>query len=259
MKYPKFYENFDLFYEENKDNDAQIVLFLAEGSSHEIKKLQVTKLSIYGAVFPEIIFENIHYKTGILAISLKDKTQITIVAAMQRASYNVLKSSNNSYPLFMDGFSKYINSFLEKFFVAMDHNVTIFGGGKGRLTLNQKQTIFDIVKKYPLGIETYHNENDLLLVGCIEENTIVYLLKDEETPLIETPQDTLDKPREFFIIDYISRVLFLEDHFTKRLHSIKKMSDAHTLCRLLSLGELTNNSNRYIELCNQTNMMENNI
>lgn len=256
MKHPKLYENFDLFYKENKDNNAQLVLFLAEESSHEIKKLQNTKLSIYGAVLPEIIFEYIHYKKGILAITLEEQTQITMIAAMQKPSFNVLKSSNNSYSLFMDGISRYINSFLEKFFVATDHNVTIFGGGTGKLSLGQKKSIFELLKTYPLGIENYDSDKGLLLVGSIEENTLIYLLKDEKQMFIETAQNTLQKPRHFFIVDYISKVLFLEDHFTQDLQAVKRMSVAHIFCRLLSLGELTNNSNRYIELCNKTTLLE---
>ncbi len=345
MKQTKFYENFDLFYKENKDSKSQIVLFLAEGSSDEIENLQATKLSIFGAVFPEIIFECKHYKKGILAITLEQQSQATIMTSMQEPSFDLLERNCQSYLLFVDGLSKHIDSFLEKFFLETDDGVTIMGGGAGKLTLRQEKIIFDqsesyqdaalvvslpsqigigvnhgwekmqgpfvatstdgnylkqvdysdsvawykqklcefeencfkeedffeFAKKYPLGIETFANETvvrdsigfdekGLLLVGRIEENAVIYLLKGEKQTLIEAAQkaaieavqNTFQKPKELFVVDCISRVLFLEDYFTEELKAIKGVSDTDTFCGVLSLGEVANNSNRYIEFFNKT-------
>lgn len=345
MNQTKFYENFDLFYKENHNNDSQIVLFLGEESSDEIEKLQATKLSIFGAVFPEVIFGCSHYKKGILAMTLEQQSQATIMTSMQEPFFDVLDRTNKSYLLFVDGLSKYIDPFLEKFFLETDDGVSIIGGGAGKLTLRQEKIIFDqngsyqdaalvislqsqigigvnhgwkkmqgpfvatstdenylkqvdysdsvawykqklcafeessvkeedffeFAKKYPLGIETFANEtvvrdaisfdeNGLLLVGRIEENAVIYLLKGEKQTLIEAAEqaaieaveNTLEKSKQLFVVDCISRVLFLEDHFTEELEAIKRVNGTDTFYGVLSLGEVANNSNRYIEFFNKT-------
>lgn len=50
----------------------------------------------------------------------------------------------------------------------------------------------------------------------------------------------------------VSQGVFLEDDFTKELDGIKKQVDNETLFGALTLGEIANNGNEYINFYNKT-------
>jgi len=346
MQVTKFYENFDLFYAHKQRDTGPIILLLAEQSADEITKFQTSGLDVWGAVFPEVIFENQHYKKGIVVLSLNgSSSQVSIIEDMADPCFDDLSNSAHSFFVFVDGLSKHIDSFLEELFIHTHDGVKIMGGGAGKLTLTQDKIIFDkqrcyqdaalvfsldrkmgigvnhgwqkiqgpfvatstdgnylkqidyqdavtfykkkvlecegieltqenffdVAKKYPLGIETYANETvvrdpinfntqGLLLVGRIEENSVISLLSGYKDFLIAAAREASHLAQQnlhsdvetFFVVDCISRVLFLEENFHEELFAIKDTKDTATLFGVLTLGEIANSSNRYIEFFNKT-------
>ena len=131
---------------------------------------------------------------------------------------------------------------------------------------------FNIAKSYPLGISKLDGEilvrdpiardkNSLILVGDIDSNSVVYILKGNKEKLIDSARlatlDATEKKknlRGIFIIDCISRVLFLEDDFKKELQAIKQSVPVEnfTMLGVLSLGEIANTNQDYIDFYNKT-------
>jgi hypothetical protein len=134
-----------------------------------------------------------------------------------------------------------------------------------------ESNFFDIAKGFPLGIETYNSElvvrdpihgddNGLLLVGSIQENAVISIMQGIEEGLIDAAFAASTRAAEnaegisnhLLVIDCISRVLFLEDHFHKELEAIQKTSPHSIMFGILCLGEIANNNDRYIEFFNKT-------
>lgn len=138
---------------------------------------------------------------------------------------------------------------------------------------NQKFTednFFDISKKYPIGIEKINGEvvvrdpiardgNDLILVGQMDQNSVIYILKGESDKLIQSAskvsKSLMQDKKEIeyiFLVDCISRVLFLEDKFEEEIQAVKNSDNDTQLFGILTLGEIANNSKTYIEFYNKT-------
>ena len=140
-----------------------------------------------------------------------------------------------------------------------------------KLTFSE-DNFFDIAKSYPLGIAKLNDEvlvrdpiakkdNSLVLVGDMDKNSVMYILKGEKTSLIESAQIAAKEVASskksingVFIVDCISRVLFLEDEFTKELKVIKESisKDDVRMFGVLSLGEIANTNHDYIDFYNKT-------
>ena len=132
------------------------------------------------------------------------------------------------------------------------------------------KNFFEISKSYPLGIVTMEGEvivrdpiltkdGELILVGVMPQNSVINILKGEKSNLIEAASHATDSAIKsdcdldmVFMIDCISRVLFLEDAFKEEIGSIKKKIGSVSLVGALTLGEIANNSKEYIDFYNKT-------
>ena len=319
------------------------LLLVAEESSFCYKSFSDALFDSYGAIFPEIIYDKAHYKTGIVAIELKQKPHL--IKDIQNPQLESIALSNvTSMLVFVDGLSSYIDSFLFSLFEAIDEDTILFGGGAGKLTLEQESVIFtpegiyedaallialdnptkvgvkhgweflegpfvatsseknilkkidyvdafdvykrivqedsgllfnddnffEIAKSYPLGIVTIDNEvivrdpifvqdGALVLVGVMPENSIINILKGEKSHLLGAAKQAAqeaysqsDNAELVFMIDCISRVLFLEDSFKEEIESVNNILHEIPIVGALTLGEIANNSKSYIDFYNKT-------
>lgn len=134
---------------------------------------------------------------------------------------------------------------------------------------------FDIAKAYPFGIARMNNEQivrdpiqvnpdkSLVCVGEVPEGSFVSILNGDNHSLIEAAGTAVqlgvdsfpkDKTKDtLFIIDCISRVLFLEDRFEKELEA-SRYKDL-PLVGACTLGEIANSGNEFLEFYNKTNVM----
>lgn len=134
---------------------------------------------------------------------------------------------------------------------------------------------FDISKAYPFGISRMNNEQivrdpiqvlpdqSLVCVGEVPEGSVVSILNGDNDSLIKAAGRTVQlgvdsfpstqTPGTLFIIDCISRVLFLEDQFKLELEA------AHykelPLIGACSLGEIANSGTEFLEFYNKTCVM----
>jgi hypothetical protein len=99
------------------------------------------------------------------------------------------------------------------------------------------------------------------LVGDIDKSSIVYILKGENEALVKAAGDAAeeavskqDSLHNIFVIDCISRTLVLENDFEKELAFIAEHipDDDITMLGVLSVGEIANVNEGYIDFYNKT-------
>ncbi|MEM9389479.1 MAG: FIST C-terminal domain-containing protein [Bacteroidota bacterium] len=136
-----------------------------------------------------------------------------------------------------------------------------------------KDGFFDVAKGFPFGIfrEGYEDivrdpiltedEKTLTCVGAIESNTFVNVLKGDPDDLIDCAKEAAeDAFVEFvnssFVVDCISRTLFLDDRYTEELevvhNKLKTVNSNIGLRGVLSLGEISSHGDGYLEFLNKT-------
>lgn len=136
------------------------------------------------------------------------------------------------------------------------------------------QDFFSISKGFPFGIYKEGQEDivrdplsvdkngTLTCVGHVSQNVSLNILMGEHENLIASArraaEETLkgQQPKEVFLVDCISRVLYLEDRFNEELNSIKAIMKEERiepeLEGVLSLGEVSSAANGFLELYNKT-------
>ncbi len=134
-----------------------------------------------------------------------------------------------------------------------------------------KEDFFDIAKGYPFGMIRENAEDvvrdpiglgasgELICVGEVPAHTLLYLLKGEKDGLIRAAEEaaractTPAGAGEAFIVDCISRKLFLGDEFREELAVLNDALPAGIRPEgVLSLGELSSYSSGLLEFFNKT-------
>lgn len=126
---------------------------------------------------------------------------------------------------------------------------------------------FNTVKSYPIGIkklndnmtvrDPFKTENGrLFLLDDIEEGSYVQVLFGNLETLIEgatearkKAENESDQNGNTFIIDCISRSLFMGNEFAEELKELDPMSNSFGA---LTLGEIANNGDEYLDVYNKT-------
>ncbi len=130
---------------------------------------------------------------------------------------------------------------------------------------------FDLAKAYPFGLDRlkgdvvvrdplFHDGDDLVCVGEVPANHMIYILKGEADNLLEASVQCGKAATRLhtsaslaLLFDCISRTLFLQDRFKEELHNIysRLPPDVH-LVGVLSLGEIADAGNVCLEFFNKT-------
>lgn len=187
------------------------------------------------------------------------------------AEKNILKSLN-----FMNAFEVY-KSVVEKDCSVEYHNAyetykSVVEKEAGKVFTDDN--FFELSKSYPLGIVKFDKEiivrdpiskdenGNMVLVGDIEQNSTVNILKGNKDSLISSSGNAIlnalrsrsnnDEIKNVLLFDCISRSIFLEEDFKKELKEIKQHIPNNILCGALTLGEIANNGNEYINFYNKT-------
>lgn len=139
-----------------------------------------------------------------------------------------------------------------------------------------KSNFFDIAKGYPFGIYkesmedivrdpiAVNDNGELICVGEVHENTVLNILKGKNDLLINAAGkaaenckiDELKDINNAFVIDCISRVLFLGDSFSDELKAVKdKLPSIINPVGILTLGEISSYGAGYLEFFNKTTVV----
>jgi hypothetical protein len=140
---------------------------------------------------------------------------------------------------------------------------------KDSAVLFDENNFFNIAKSYPLGILKLASEvlvrdpialkdKSLILVGDIEDKSLVYILKGDKEELIYSARLSAkealcqkNKLSGVMVFDCISRVLFLDERFDEELKVIKHVVNTN-MFGAISIGEISNTNHDYIDFYNKT-------
>ncbi|MCG9900765.1 MAG: FIST C-terminal domain-containing protein [Hydrotalea sp.] len=131
-----------------------------------------------------------------------------------------------------------------------------------------EKDFFNTAKSYPLGIAKIDaeriirdpfaiKENGLLLVDPIQEGEMVCVMHGNIESLLQgaalatqraNAKSTVQQ-NQLFCIDCISRVLFMQDEFYKEIETI---SNTRKINGALTIGEIANDGDVYLEMYNKT-------
>ncbi|WP_122893266.1 FIST C-terminal domain-containing protein [Arcobacter peruensis] len=140
MKNANYYKSLDDFLKENKNNKSRFLLFIAEETKFDIT--QIKDLNISGAIFPEIILNDTHYKEGLLASVIEDDFDLNFIEDMSSFKPDDKKFINKeSLIVLIDGLSSDITIFLDYLFESVSEQTQIIGSGAGKMTLEQEPII----------------------------------------------------------------------------------------------------------------------
>lgn len=136
------------------------------------------------------------------------------------------------------------------------------------------ETFPEISKSYPFGIYKEGEEKivrdpiavtdkgGLICVGEVPENSMLFLLKGKPENLIEAAKKATqkalknkeEKAEHVFIIDCISRVLFLKDFYYVELNHVSQaLVNQKTIIKgVLSIGEIASDGKGYVDFYNKT-------
>jgi len=138
------------------------------------------------------------------------------------------------------------------------------------------ENFFDIAKGYPFGIRKEGEEHivrdpiavnekgELICVGEVPENTALSIMKGNRESLIRAAGQAADDClggqkgglRLSLIADCISRVIFLEDDFSRELEAvnnrIQSVDAKQTPLGMLTLGEISSYGEGFLEFFNKT-------
>jgi hypothetical protein len=139
-----------------------------------------------------------------------------------------------------------------------------------------REGFFDIAKSYPFGIYRENKEDivrdpiavgeagELICVGEVPSHTVLNILKGNKEHLLNAANhamldcgaDQRPDAKQVFLVDCISRTLFLEDSFVKELEAVNKPLEASSkkvpLHGILSLGEISSPDRGILEFLNKT-------
>jgi len=136
-----YFPSLNEFKEKFGETEGIYLLLVAEENHFEHSEITKLKAKCYGAIFPEIIYEKEHFKSGIVAIELEQEP--TLIKNIGTPDFKATNIENiDSMLVFVDGLSAYIDSFLFSLFESIDEDCVLFGGGAGKLTLKQEKVLF---------------------------------------------------------------------------------------------------------------------
>ncbi len=137
----------------------------------------------------------------------------------------------------------------------------------------QISSFFELAKSYPLGIAKLdaemivrdpiiHDNGRLVCVGDIPLGSLIHILSGDIDSLIRGAKSARELAEASFsgmrrdasmvFVDCISRVLFLQNHFSRELAAVEC---GLPLIGALTLGEIANNGDAYLEFYNKTSVV----
>ena len=137
----------------------------------------------------------------------------------------------------------------------------------------EDHNFFDIAKSYPLGISKMDAEKivrdpfkvvgtSIHFIDAVSEGEYIEVLNGNIESLLKGARDSKNKAIEnqtfliqqefIFCVDCISRALFMDTHFHKE---IEVMNTETKISGILSIGEIANYHDAYLEIYNKTNVI----
>ncbi len=222
----KYYKTLDTFIKDCKENNNRYLLFIAQECKFYISLLKNSKIEVYGAIFPEVIFDGISYKEGLVAYTLNENEKVYLQEDMNNLT---LKEENfedvTSIITFVDGLSLSIDTYLDSLNELLFSDTQVIGGGAGVVPYEQKEVIFSNKGIY----------KDAALILCLK-NEIKVGVEYGLSLMGNQAIATLIKGNSLLQIDYISAYEFYKNMIEKDLNRTILEEELETYLNVYSLG-----------------------
>lgn len=132
-----------------------LLILAADGNNFapaEVDPLLISlDLPVFGAVFPEIIFDAERFSRGTIVVGLQRPPQVYIIPGLSDAATDFDELIDQTIPetgfartalVLVDGFSIRIGALLEGIFNTFGLEVNYLGGGAGSMSMQQKPCLF---------------------------------------------------------------------------------------------------------------------
>lgn len=139
----EYFIDLDSFLENKKNSTTQYILYVTSNTPIEINKLQETSNKIYGAFFPQIVYNNRLYSEGLIAFELDEFSKLHKMNSIENPDFAEMALKDAaSLVCILDGFSVYNESFLPKLYGKVNLYTNIIGAGAGSLDNNIEGALF---------------------------------------------------------------------------------------------------------------------
>lgn len=158
----RYYVSLDDFLKEKIE--YKYVLLVGYETKIDLEKLSRVKKNIYGAIFPQIIYNNSTYKNGLIAIKIDKNMKALFIKDMSKS---LLKNKDfkevKSALTIVAGISNSKECFLQELFEKLDIHTKIIGGGAGFYKDIDRNMFFDNKKFYKNSAILLTLKNDITL------------------------------------------------------------------------------------------------
>lgn len=140
----KYFKNIKYFLKKERALDKKYLFLIASKTKLDLDELSSSGLDFAGAIFPQIIYNNKLYSSGLIVFELNDTMQMLLIKKINEVTFSENEFSNcKSIVSIVEGISPYNETFLEQLFSHLDSNTNIIGGGAGFIQNECGGVIFD--------------------------------------------------------------------------------------------------------------------
>ncbi|MDZ7818168.1 MAG: FIST C-terminal domain-containing protein [Aliarcobacter sp.] len=267
-----FIENItDYIFDRNKFSESKSIITILDGFGK------------YNEEFLIELFENISFETNIIgggAGVLEEKTKKVFFSNKGFSSNSAILLSFKNKKIkisskhgwdYLSG--PFIVTSCEKNFLKSIDYIDAFEVYKNVIKNDcnielTKDNFLEISKNYPIEIVKYAHNNivrdpisfengKLVLVAQIKINSIINILKGNKSNLInsanQVAKEVINKDTSLLMVfNCITRKNFLEENFEDELASIYKEISPNNMIGVITIGEIANDGNKYINILNKT-------
>lgn len=143
----EYFDDFESFIIKNIGSDKTFVLYVACDTLIDLEYAKESNITFAGGLFPQIIFDNKLYTTGLISIEITSDLELKFIDNIQDPLENEPLKCNSVIGIF-NGFSKYNETFLSDLFEKLPLDCNIIGAGAGILENSEKKCLFNNTNFY---------------------------------------------------------------------------------------------------------------
>ena len=133
-----------------KDKPSGVLLLMAEETPFNYEKIQPLlkelKTEICGCVFPEVIFDGLRYKQGVVGCAFKAPVMLEVIKNLSKFdgkfSKNIISKNTESLLIFNDGWANNISLLIETLYEISEKEISYIGAGTGSMTDMNRKSLF---------------------------------------------------------------------------------------------------------------------
>lgn len=139
-----YFDSMESFLDEYGASKKEYFLLLAKDCIVSHERLSATQSKITGAFFPELIFHNKLYSTGLIALEISKNMQLFFEKEIESIDFSKLTLEDIPTVLtFVDGTSENNEAYLNELFKHVGLQTNILGAGAGSLEVDNVEVFFD--------------------------------------------------------------------------------------------------------------------